>query len=129
MNANISAENFHQWSIAVQSGAVDRVIALYNDNLTLLPTMAATTVRDIAGCTEYFTFFCSLHPEAKIVEEYTYELSAESYAHVGVYQFTVDGAAGREKVNARFSMVWQRVGDTWKILHHHSSRMPVVLTQ
>jgi len=30
-----------------------------------------------------------------------------------------------QNVDARFSMVWQKIDGEWKIFHHHSSRIPL----
>lgn len=44
----------------------------------------------------------------------------------GIYTFTmgVDGS----KVQARYTYVYKKIGNAWKILHHHSSQMPSKLT-
>ena len=44
----------------------------------------------------------------------------------GIYTFTfgIDGT----KVQARFTYVYKKVGDEWKILSHHSSQLPTKLT-
>ena len=44
----------------------------------------------------------------------------------GIYTFTlgVDGS----KVQARFTYVYKKIGDEWKILSHHSSQLPTKLT-
>ena len=40
----------------------------------------------------------------------------------GIYEFKF-GATG-DIVKARYSFVYTRDGDSWKIAHHHSSQMP-----
>jgi hypothetical protein len=44
----------------------------------------------------------------------------------GIYTFTfgVDGTV----VPARFTYVYKKIGDEWKILSHHSSQLPTKLT-
>lgn len=124
MDTSIVATNFARWNDALQTGDPKQVAALYHENLSLLPTLAPRTINDRTGCERYFDFFCSLHPVARIAQEFIYPLTDDSYAHAGIYEFTVDRGDGREQVDARFSMVWRKVGDNWMILHHHSSRVP-----
>jgi hypothetical protein len=33
---------------------------------------------------------------------------------------------GRKSVEARFSFMWRKIHDEWKITHHHSSAVPLV---
>lgn len=40
----------------------------------------------------------------------------------GIYEFKF-GATG-DIVKARYSFVYQKEGESWKIAHHHSSQMP-----
>jgi hypothetical protein len=44
----------------------------------------------------------------------------------GIYTFTL-GTDG-SKVQARYTYVYKKIGDEWKILSHHSSQLPTKLT-
>lgn len=118
--------NFQRWGDAVAAGNAVEVAALYHDRFTLLPTMARDVIHERNACEAYFTFFCSLHPTVRMVEEHIEKLGSDAYLQCGVYRFTLDQQGARADIDARFSMVWQRVGDTWQILHHHSSRIPTL---
>ena len=124
MNITIAAANFALWDAALLTGDPEKVVQLYAENLTLLPTMQTKTIGDRAGARKYFAFFGSFHPTVEILEEFVIPVGAESYVHCGVYRFVVDARkGGREPLDARFSFVWQKRGATWEILHHHSSRV------
>lgn len=127
MDEAIAATNFARWDKALQTGDAAKVAALYAENVTLLPTLAQRIVTDLKGAEEYFVFFGTFHPRVTMLEEYVIDVSEDSYLHTGVYRFTLGPADKRETVDARFSLLWKKVENgEWKILHHHSSRIPVV---
>jgi len=119
-----SVQNFARWQDALLSRDPHAVANLYADNATLIPTMFKKMATDRNAIVEYFTFFLSLLPGASMIQEEVIPTSDDSYLHCGVYRFklTVDGS--EQEVDARFTMVWQKVDDKWNILHHHSSRNP-----
>lgn len=130
MDASLAASNFARWEAAVSSGDPKVVAALYTDNLTLLPTMAKTVMTDYAGAEKYFAFFGSFNPTVKMLEEHVVSISDRAYLHCGVYQFMLDRDGERKPLDARFTFVWvQDEQGEWKILHHHSSAIPVVPAQ
>lgn len=124
MDLTLASENFARWATALLTQNPENVASLYTENLTLLPTMANKVIVDRAGAIEYFTFFGSFQPSVKMVEEHMIEISADSYVHCGVYRFTLHTNGSPEDMDARFTMVWKKGNDEWKILHHHSSRVP-----
>ncbi|UPA22915.1 DUF4440 domain-containing protein [Candidatus Peribacteria bacterium] len=119
-----SVQNFARWQGALLSRDPHQVADLYADNATLIPTMFKKMATDHSAIVEYFTFFTSLHPEATMLQEEVIPTSDDCYLHCGVYRFklTVDGS--EQEVDARFTMMWQKVDNEWNILHHHSSRNP-----
>lgn len=126
MNASVAATNFTAWGQALLTREPAKVAALYAENMTLLPTLAAKTISTYDGVIEYFTFFLSLQPSVTMVEEHVDVIDADSYLHCGVYRFAlvIDGIS--QTVDARFSMVWKKTSEEWRLLHHHSSRVPVM---
>ncbi len=127
MDANLSTMNFARWDRALQTGNPAIIAQLYSENLTLLPTMAKTVMTDYVGAEKYFAFFGSFHPTVTMLEEHTVPISDHSYLHCGVYQFMLDRDGERKPLDARFSMIWNKEENgEWKILHHHSSAVPVV---
>lgn len=121
-----SALNFHRWQTALLSRDVSQVADLYAENATLIPTMFKKMATDRKSIEEYFTFFLSLLPSASMIQEEVIPTSDDCYLHCGVYRFALTMDGTEQEVDARFTMVWQRIDDEWKILHHHSSRNPAM---
>jgi hypothetical protein len=48
----------------------------------------------------------------------------QAYLHTGLYTFELGEGDKRAPVLARFSYMWRKVGNDWKITHHHSSVRP-----
>lgn len=126
MDQTLASANLARWGAALLTREPKNVAALYVSNATLLPTLAQKVITDREGIETYFTFFDTFSPSLSMVEEHVMPLAPQSYLHCGVYRFklTIEGA--EQNVDARFSMVWQNIDDEWKILHHHSSRIPVL---
>jgi uncharacterized protein (TIGR02246 family) len=120
----LSALHFAKWEAALLTRDPEQVALLYADNATLLPTMAENVITDREGVVAYFTFFETFLPTVRMVEEHVTEVTDKSYLHCGVYRFTLTIEGREEMVDARFTMLWQKIHDEWKILHHHSSRVP-----
>jgi uncharacterized protein (TIGR02246 family) len=126
MQNSLSTQNFTLWQTALLTRDPEQVADLYTENATLLPTMAQKVMTDRQGIIAYFTFFESFLPSVSMVEEHVIPISDDSYVHCGVYRFQLTRDGKPEEVDARFTMVWEKIGETWKMLHHHSSRIPVV---
>lgn len=126
MDSALASTNFARWEAALLTREPKSVAALYADNATLLPTMAQRVITDREGIKGYFTFFETFLPSVSMVEEHVINIAEQSYLHCGVYRFQLTVEGVKQNVDARFSMVWQKIGSEWKIFHHHSSRFPLV---
>jgi hypothetical protein len=126
MDASVATANFARWKDTLLARKPKNVAALYVDNATLIPTLAKKVITDLAGVEAYFTFFDTFNPSASMVEEHVVDIAEDSYLHCGVYRFTLTMQGTEQDVDARFSMLWKKTGGEWKILHHHSSRIPVL---
>ena len=115
--------NFRRWCDAVEGGNPDTVARLYTHNVTFLPTLAGSFIRDGDGARQYFVHFLAKQPRCVLVEEIVQAMGDDAYVHSGMYDFTfgADGTSAR----ARFTFVWVRQPDgMWVITHHHSSLRP-----
>lgn len=122
----IAETNFGRWAHALATKDPKNVAALYVEETTLLPTMAKQVITDRKGAEGYFTFFLSFLPSVTMVEEHVVPISDDAYLHCGVYRFALTQQGKQESVDARFSMVWKKFGNEWSIVHHHSSRIPLM---
>lgn len=118
-------KNFSRWNEALLSGNPEIVANLYTEDATFLPTLSPEFKKGRLGAVEYFSHFLKKNPSGKIIEEKIQFFNDELYSHSGLYDFEVDSGEGkRSLVNARFTFIWQKRNDEWKIVHHHSSLKP-----
>ena len=104
---------------------IDAVVDLYAQDGLLLGTFSDEIRIGKEKIKEYFQFFLAKKPKASIVESKTHTTSDNSLTISGFYDFEVDGSSGvRELAHARFTFVFQKRGDDFKILSHHSSVTP-----
>jgi len=92
--------------------------------MSFLPTLSESHIKTTEGTLEYFDSFLVKKPYGKITDEEVIAAGSSSYLHSGLYTFEVGDEGARSKVDARFSYLWKKVGDEWKIVHHHSSLKP-----
>ncbi len=111
---------FDDWNDAIQTGDPKRVVALYESNGILLPTVSNEVRHNHEEIEDYFVDFLAKGPVGKI-DESNIRTFGQIAINSGVYTFTFnDGAA----VQARFTFVYRQNGEGWKIIEHHSSIMP-----
>lgn len=126
MNTSVAVENFTAWSDALATRDPLRVAALYMSGFTLQPTLSQQIITDHDGAVAYFTMFCARNPDVEMIEEHKADLNDDVFMHTGIYRFTLGPDDNRETMDARFSLIWKKTEAGWRILHHHSSRVPEV---
>lgn len=121
MSNNEITALFDEWNSALQTGDPSKVAALYDENDgILLPTVSNKVRHNHEEIADYFVHFLAKGPVGKI-DEANIRIFGDIAINSGIYTFTFsDGAV----VPARFTFVYRRAGETWKILEHHSSQMP-----
>lgn len=112
---------FHLWNDALATGDAETVANRYSKNPCLLPTVSDVPRTDHDSIKDYFVAFLQKEPQGEILESYV-TTGPDWCMDDGIYEFTM-GATG-DKVKARYSFVYAKEGDEWKIVHHHSSQMP-----
>ncbi len=111
---------FDQWNNALQMGDPKAVAELYESNAILLSTISNQVRHNHAEIEDYFLGFLATGPKGEINES-NIRMLGDVAINSGVYTFTFkDGAI----VPARFTFVYRWNGQCWKIIEHHSSRMP-----
>ncbi|MEM7273727.1 MAG: SgcJ/EcaC family oxidoreductase [Actinomycetota bacterium] len=112
---------FETWNQALLTGDPDQVTGLYAEDAVLLPTVSNRVRHDHAEIRDYFVTFLAKEPTGVIDESNTRALTDTLASNAGVYTFTFgDGSS----TTARFSYLYRKDGDDWKIIEHHSSAMP-----
>lgn len=113
------------WLAAVSSGNADTVASLYADDAILLPTLKNHVHDTPAERLEYFKMFTAL-PKIKgtVNEEHARQYGDDVAINSGIYTFTYEKDGKEVSVPARYSFVFVKDGDAWKVAEHHSSMLP-----
>ena len=120
MNTTAIASLFDIWNTALQTGNSKTVAQLYAEDAILLPTVSNKVRHNHEEIEDYFVTFLAKEPKGEINESNIRNLG-DIAIHSGIYTFTIKGG---DKVQARFTYVYQKDGEEWKIIEHHSSQMP-----
>ncbi|NQZ47897.1 MAG: SgcJ/EcaC family oxidoreductase [Erythrobacter sp.] len=114
---------FDQWNAALQTCDPDQVVALYADDAILLPTLSNDVRHNHAEIRDYFVHFLQKKPFGTIDQSNIRDLG-DVAVHSGVYTFALTADGETSHAQCRFTYVYARSGDGWKIIEHHSSLMP-----
>ena len=115
---------FERWNRSLGTGDPQKVADQYWPDSVLLPTVDGKVHDTRAERVEYFTHCLEQKPRGTWVESVVRDIGPKRVLLLGLYYFAVgkDGKPG--VVQARASFVFERRGGTWKVLHHHSSKLP-----
>jgi hypothetical protein len=118
--------NFKKWNDSLQTKDNMKVAACYSTNqLSFLPTVSPKHITGAADTQDYFKAFVQKNPFGTITDDQVQAYNnGNTYLHSGMYTFELGDADKRTPVSARFSYVWNKEGNDWKITHHHSSVCP-----
>lgn len=117
----IAKQLFDKWNKALLVSP-KAVANLYTDDAILLGTINGKFRKGKKEIEGYFKLFCPLIPVGKITKNGT--LGDEKiFTHFGHYTFIL---ASKEVINARFTFIYKKdkLTGEYKIIHHHSSRIP-----
>jgi uncharacterized protein (TIGR02246 family) len=107
------------WVEKIRTNDPKQVVSLYHDDGLLLGTFSDIERKGHNLILEYFENLLKSNVDVEIVTEHKHETES-LVTNSGLYNFIVDG----KTVNARFSFVFIKIDDNWKILSHHSSVLP-----
>ena len=119
MSDSIPSELLQKWINAIKTGNPKEVTNLYYDDGILLGTFSNKERIGHELILEYFENLLKSPVEVEIVSEHA-SVSESVAVNSGLYNFVTDG----KTINARFSFVYQKNNDEWKITSHHSSVIP-----
>ena len=117
------AQLLRLWTDTLLTEDADKVTALYAEDATLLPTLSKEMCQTPEAIAEYFRVFLSFRPKGTIMHE-NISLYDPIAINSGVYSFEVQMEGGVHHLIGRFTFVYRKVDDHWKIIEHHSSLMP-----
>ena len=107
------------WAEKIRTNDPKQVASLYHNDGVLLGTFSDIERKGHELILDYFENLLKAQVDVEIVTQHKHE-SDSIMTNSGLYNFIVDG----KTVNARFSFVFIKTGDEWKILSHHSSVLP-----
>jgi uncharacterized protein (TIGR02246 family) len=113
------------WLDAVASHTPEKVAALYDTDAVLLPTLRNAVHDTPAERLDYFQMFATM-PEikGKVEEQHPRLLDENTAVNGGIYTFSFLQDGKPVNVTARFSFTYKKENGEWKIVEHHSSRLP-----
>jgi uncharacterized protein (TIGR02246 family) len=115
---------FDRWNAALATGKSDEVVKLYAPNAVLQPTVSNKVRATPGEIKEYFDKFLLQKPQGKINYRQIRVLDDNTALDSGVYTFTLQKQGKPVKVQARYTFLYEKIGNEWKIMNHHSSAMP-----
>lgn len=116
---------FVLWNDALQDLTARKVIARYDNDATLLPTLENGPYTKGKGLEAYFEDFVKKAPVATIEESTrTIVLGCNVAYDIGLYDFTFKPGIDPAKARYTFVYKWDVSSKKWLIDHHHSSVQP-----
>ncbi len=107
------------WAEKIRTNDPKQVASLYHNDGLLLGTFSDIERKGHELILDYFENLLKAQVDVEIVTQHKHE-SDSIITNSGLYNFIVDG----KTVNARFSFVFIKTDNDWKILSHHSSVLP-----
>lgn len=116
---------FSNWRNALSSGKAENVVKLYDKDAILIATLAEKPLLTQEQRTEYFTKLTARAKLAvKLTEEHIRMLDENDAVVSGLYTFSFEENGQLMEIPARYSFVYEKEGDNWMIMDHHSSKIP-----
>ena len=115
---------FQTWVNTINSRQPSAVSRLYSDDAVFFPTLS---FERISGRMDRATYFARLLGRSGFVLrvlEMDVQLLGEVGVCSGLYEFEYSDRGEATNLEARFTMVFQRIGTAYFIVNHHSSRVP-----
>ena len=112
------------WRAAFDSRDPARIAGMYGQGAVFWGTTMKTVATTPEAIKEYFKD-AAARPDARVAfTDQHVRVYGDVAFNSGAYTFT-DKRDGKDIVSpSRFSMVFQRQGSAWVLVHHHSSRVP-----
>lgn len=118
-------EAFSKWRSALTTGNAKNVVELYDTDAVLLATLSANPITTQEGRIKYFTKLVAKPKlSASVQEEHIRLLDKNNVALSGLYTFKFEEDEKTVEIPARYSFVYEKINNNWKIVEHHSSRIP-----
>ena len=108
-----------EWVGEIRGGDPKQVTNLYHEDGILLGTFSALERIGHELIQAYFENLLQSPVDVEIISEHS-SIFESTAVNSGLYNFITNG----KTINARFSFVYHKNGNEWKIVSHHSSVLP-----
>ena len=115
---------FDRWVGAVERGDAAAAAALYADDAVLLPSSSPELLTTGKARRAYLEKFIAGKRPAVTISESHVRVYDDMAVISGIYRFTYPGKKKKRPIPARFSLVYKQHDGEWKIVDHHSSKLP-----
>jgi uncharacterized protein (TIGR02246 family) len=117
---------YETWRDAIANSDAAGIVALYEDDAVLVATLNNEPITNQKDRTAYFETL-KQKPKLSVTpdEEHLRVIDEDNAAISGLYTFHFEDAGKMVEVPARFTFVYEKEGDEWKIIEHHSSKLPM----
>ena len=115
---------FDKWNQALATKDAKKVTALYAEDAILLPTLSNQVRHNQEEIQDYFEHFLKKSPTGRLNHS-NVRIFGDIAINSGVYTFAFSNG---EEAQARFTFVYRKYGEAWKIIEHHSSKMPEMVS-
>ena len=113
-----------QWAAAFNAGDVEKIVAAYTPDALVLGTISPSLASKPDDLRKYFGTSAAAKSQVKIGDFSTLVLSDGAVVFTGFYEFSRPRDGQTVVTPSRFTFVAVKRGDSWKLLHHHSSVRP-----
>ena len=110
------------WVEKIKTNDPKQVASLYHADGLLLGTFSDIERKGYDLILEYFENLLKAKVDVEIITQHEHKTDSLVVSS-GLYNFKVDGKI----IKARFSFVFVKTKESWKILSHHSSELPKVV--
>ena len=115
------------WAHTFNQGDPAAIASLYMDDGVLWGTVATELLTGRQAIRDYFSRACvpGALPRVRLERQHVRVLG-EVAVNSGAYLFCLIEQGQEKELPARFSMVWRKTSQGWRLVDHHSSARPSI---
>jgi hypothetical protein len=123
-NETAVLEALQNWVSTINSRQPSAVSRLYSDDAVFLPTLSHSRIHGSMDRTTYFARLLGKSGFRVDILELDLQMLGDVGVCSGIYDFDYSFRGDDARLEARFSMVFQRINGVYRIVNHHSSQVP-----
>lgn len=117
-------QTLDKWCAYLSNHDLSKLIALYESEAILLPTLADTIIQTQADRWAYFERLMQ-NPQLKVIlNQSQFKVIDNVAVSSGFYTFSFEREGEIIEIPSRFTFIYRRIPTGWQIIDHHSSQVP-----